>query len=132
MTPYILPIKKQGTMPSVIVKSQDKNAKPHIRVGNHATASNKAKDKGKANLNDNGQDKWETIKKPINLQSRPMQSRHWNASSPLPGQTSSSSEGLLMKGWLQAVKKHIPVCEDEKAFAAQCSFEDMQPMQADV
>ena len=47
-------------------------------------------------------------------------------------QTSSSSEGILMKGWLQAIKKHIPVCEDENTFAALGTFEDMQPMQADL
>lgn len=51
----ILPIKKQGPVPIVVVKSQHKNAKPHVHAGNQTTASNKAKDKGKTKLNDNVQ-----------------------------------------------------------------------------
>ena len=53
MTKDILLIKKQGHVPSVVVKSQDKNAKPHVHARNQATASYKVKDKGKAKLNDN-------------------------------------------------------------------------------
>ena len=86
----------------------------------------KPKDKGKAKIIENGHEEWQTVKKTVNLHSRPLQSRHWDASSPMPRQPSTSFEGLAMKGWLQAVKKHIPVCEDENAFAALGSFDSMQ------
>ena len=46
-----------------------------------------------------------------------------DASSPQPRQTSNL---------LQAVKKHKAICEDENAFATLGSFEDMQPIKADV
>lgn len=58
------------------------------------------------------QDGWQSAKKVITLKQRPMLSRHWDASSSLPGQPSTLSEGFVSKAWVHAIRKGIWLCDN--------------------
>ena len=85
-------------------------------------ARSQAKDKGKTKVVDSDSDsqqEWHTPRKKINPQNRPLQSRHWDADSALPGQTNaaSSSQTSLEEPWNIVIQRSIPAYEDANAFA---------------
>lgn len=81
-------------------KKMDKGMKSAPNTGSQPTTLIKTKDKGKGKMIDNDilpQERWQSPKKPVVLKQRPLQSRHWDASSALPGQPSTSTDSVVSK-----------------------------------
>lgn len=68
------------------------------------------------------------------LKQRPLQSRQWDASSPSPGQTSTSASAPILQNWVGVLKKGIPICDSEEEENAMSFMgnEGMQPMQVEA
>ncbi|MCO5605927.1 hypothetical protein L7F22_060113 [Adiantum nelumboides] len=80
-----------------------------------ATQALKAKDKGKAlmtgakKVDPNG---WQQPKKVFTPKTRPLQSRNWSASAPMPGQTSVDTSPAS-RLWTGVLKKGLPMMESD-------------------
>lgn len=114
---------KKNALPAKSVDTTEaKNVKPANQVQPNG---GKGKNKGKEKMKESDgpdQDGFQQPKKVTKLKQHALQSCHWDASSPSPGQASTSASPRVPKNWVGVLKKGISICDSEDGERAMFSM----------